>query len=134
MRPNAVSVTRTTVATAKTPLATTTGTGKVPLGRARRAGVWRARSGARGHGCPGVGGTVHRDPAGQHDEAENRNREQDEKRGPGEPGLIEVQVEDPDDQAGGGKQDMTEITGARRRLAVLPPLLPSCSMSQMANR
>ena len=121
------------MATAKTPWATTTGTGKF-----RSGGPAGPASGGpdpvRGHGCSGVGGTVHRDPAGQHDEAENRNREQDEKRGPGEPGLIEVQVEDPDDQAGGGKQDMTEITGARRRLAVLPPLLPSCSMSQMANR
>jgi len=51
---------------------------------------------------------VHANPTGEHGEAEQGDRKQDDERGPGQRRLVGDQVGNPPDQSGGGEQEVPE--------------------------
>jgi hypothetical protein len=62
-------------------------------------------SGECGRGCRGA---VRAEPASEHGESQEGDREQDDECSPGERGAANGQVDDPYNQPGGGEQEVAE--------------------------
>ena len=56
----------------------------------------------------GLAAAVYADPTGEHGEADQGDRKQDDERGPGQRRLVGDQVDNPHDQSGGGEQEVPE--------------------------